>query len=193
MKAAMTPDEHRTPKGFAAELYFDSETEIAIRGFREKIYAAGVDPVSGNMGDRPHVSLAVFTDIDLPCLETLCRDFAAGLAGFPVTLQAVGTFPTADNVLFLLPVPNLKLLQVHHNFHTRLKCAHQRSSSYYHPGKWVPHCTLELELPDAQFRVALKAAHDFFTPIQGVFASLGIVSFRPIEYLAEFQLQKDTK
>ena len=189
----MTPVQTKTPHGFAVELYFDRLTELTIRGFREKVYAAGVEPVSGKMGDRPHVSLAVFSEIDLPCVEAMCQDFASTLPQFPVALAAIGTFPISDNVLFLAPVPDRRLLQVHRDFHKRLKCAHQRSSSYYHPGKWVPHCTLELELPDAQFTLAFSAAQKYFTPIQGQFASRGIVSFRPIEYLAEFPLTKDNQ
>jgi len=189
----MTPISQKTSQGFAVELYFDVETENTFRGFREKIYAAGVDPVSGKMGDRPHVSLAVFAEVDMPCLKDLCREFADHLPPFPVTLSAVGTFPTQDNVIFLTPVPTLQLLQVHSEFHDRLKCSHLHSSSYYHPGKWVPHCTLELELPGEQFLLAFKTAHDLFTPIKGKYASLGIVSFRPIHYLAEYQLQKEKK
>ena len=61
MRATMKPEK----QGFAVELYFDFEMENTIRGFREKIYAAGVDPVSGKMGDRPHVSLAVFNKVDM--------------------------------------------------------------------------------------------------------------------------------
>lgn len=189
MRAAMKTEK----QGFAVELYFDFEMENAIRGFREKIYAAGVDPVSGKMGDRPHVSLAVFAEVDMPCLKELCREFASALPPFPVSLPAIGSFPTADNVLFLSPAPTLQLLQVHQDFHNRLKCSHMHSSSYYHPGKWMPHCTLELELPAEQFSLAFKTAHDLFTPIKGKFASLGIVSFRPIQYMAEYQLHKETK
>ena len=189
----MTTENQKTVQGFAVELYFDIETENAIRGFREKIYAAGVEAVSGKLGDRPHVSLAVFAEVDIPCLKDLCKEFSSQLHRFEVMLPAVGSFPTADNVLFLSPVPTTRLLAIHQDFHDRLKCSNLRSSTYYHPGKWMPHCTLELELPDAQFSLAFKTAHDLYTPLKGEFTSLGIVSFRPIRYLAEYQLHKDKK
>lgn len=187
----MIAENQKTPEGFAVELYFDQQTEHELRGFREKVYASGVTPVIGNLGDRPHVSLAVFSEIDIPCLKDLVNGFAARLPAFTVALAAIGTFPTPDNVLFLSPVPTLQLLHIHEEFHQQLNCAHLRSSSYYHPGKWVPHCTVELDLPDEQFPLALKAAQRFFSTVEGKFASLGIVSFRPIEYLAEYQLQKE--
>lgn len=187
----MTAENQKTPEGFAVELYFDSETEHAIRGFREKVYAAGVEPVIGKLGDRPHVSLAVFGSVDIPCLKEMVKEFALQNPPFPVILSAIGTFPTSDNVLFLSPVPTSHLLLLHRKFHRQLTCEHLRSSSYYHPQKWVPHCTIELELPVEQFTTALTAAHKFFIPLKGQFASMGIVSFRPVQYLAEYQFRKD--
>jgi 2'-5' RNA ligase len=193
MRFNVTTKKNKTVQGFAVELYFDIDMENAIRGFREKIYAAGVEPISGKMGDRPHISLAVFNQVDVPCLKELCKEFASHLPPFPVSVSAVGSFPTADNVLFLSPVPTIQLLQVHHEFHDHLKCSHLHSSSYYHPGKWIPHCTIELELPDEQLSLAFRTAHALFAPIKGEYASLGIVSFRPVQYLAEYQLQKEKK
>jgi 2'-5' RNA ligase len=189
----MITENQKTPEGFAVELYFDQQTEHELRGFREKVYAAGVTPVIGNMGDRPHVSLAVFNKIDLACIKDQVEELAARFTKFEVMLSAVGTFPTPDNVLFLSPVPSSQLLHIHEVVHKQLDCAHLRSSAYYHPGKWLPHCTVELDLPDAQFPLALKAAQHFFAPVKGEFVSLGIVSFRPIEYLAEYQLQKENE
>ncbi len=189
----MSTEFQKTPKGFAVELYFDPETELAIRGFREKVYAAGVEPVIGKLGDRPHVSLAVFGSVDIPCLIEMVREFFYQLPSFPVILSAIGTFPTSDNVLFLSPVPTSHLLLIHRKFHQQLKCSHLRSSSYYYPQKWVPHCTIELELPEEQFTTALTAAHKFFIPLKGHFTSVGIVSFQPVNYLAEFQFRKDKK
>jgi 2'-5' RNA ligase len=181
----------KTPQGFAVELYFDANTEKSILAFRDTFYKEGIKPVLGSLDDRPHVSLAVFGDIDQACLLDLTREFATKLRRFPVELSAIGTFPTKDNVLFLIPVPTIRLLEIHREFHEQLKCSHIRSSTYYHPGKWVPHCTIEFELPDRQFSKALRTAHQLFQPIEGEFRSLGIVSFRPIHYVSEHQLMKE--
>ncbi len=181
----------KTPQGFAVELYFDATTEKSIFGFRNAFYNEGIKPVLGSLDDRPHISLAVFAEIDQACLLGLTQEFAEKLTRFPVELSAIGTFPTQDNVLFLIPVPTIKLLEVHRDFHKQLKCAHIRSSSYYHPGKWIPHCTIEIELPNRQFTKALKIAHQLFQPIKGEFHSLGIVSFRPIDYMSEHKLKKE--
>ena len=187
----MTINHQKVKQGFAVELNFDPETEIAIRSFREKIYTTGVDPVLGKLNDRPHVSLAVFKEVDLPCLKELTNELAKSIPPFSVILSAIGTFPTSDNVLYISPVPTMQLLKVHEQFHNQLKCTHLHSSTYYHPRKWMPHCTIEVDLSWAQFTLAAKAARDNFTPIHGQFTSLGIVSFRPINYLAEYNLTKE--
>ena len=186
----MSNDEQNTVLGFAVELYFDADTEKAIRSFRDELYATGVAPVLGKMGDRPHVSLAVFADADIACVRDLTKDLASDLSPFDVELSAIGTFPTSDNVLFLYPVPSEKLLQVHRDFHEQLICSYVRTSDYYHPGNWVPHCTIESELEDKVFAQAIKAAHHLFKQIKGTFQSIGFVSFRPIEYISEFQLKR---
>ena len=189
----MPKDSQKTPQGFAVELYFDAKTEKSIFAFRDAFYKEGITPVLGSLGDRPHISLAVFAEIDQACLLDLTQEFAAKMSGFPVELSAIGTFPTPDNVLFLIPVPTIRLLKTHREFHEQLKCSAIRSSSYYHPGKWVPHCTIEFELPDRQFTKALKTAHQLFQPIKGEFHSLGIVSFRPIHYVSEYLFTKEEK
>lgn len=186
----MATEEQKTVLGFAVELYFDADTEKAIRAFRDELYAAGVTPVLGKMGDRPHVSLAVFADLDVDCVRDLTQNLASDLSSFDVELSAIGTFPTSDNVLFLYPVPSEKLLKVHRDFHEQLICNYVRSSAYYHPGNWVPHCTVEFELEDKVFAKAIKTAHQLFKPIKGTFQSMGFVSFRPIEYISEFQLKR---
>jgi 2'-5' RNA ligase len=179
----------KTPNGLAVELYFDSKMESEICEFRESIYQQGIDPVLGRLGDRPHISLAVFSDADPVFLKQVTKEFAKNLISFPIRLEAIGTFPTMDNVLYLAPVPSEQLLKVHREFHKILKVEKLHSSTYYSPDLWVPHCTFEYGLPEQQFLLALGLCKQYFKPIKGQFTELGVVAFRPIEYLVEYPLQ----
>jgi 2'-5' RNA ligase len=183
----------KTVEGFAIELYFDEKMEAQIRAFREMVYQSGVEPILGKLGDRPHVSLAVFPKIDPNHLQEVTRVFSSRIQPFPVLLSALGTFPTPDNVLFLTPVPSEPLLRIHSEFHALLKKEKLLSSSYYHPGTWIPHCTLEFNLSETQFALAIQAGKTLFKPIKGSFTEIGLVSFRPICYLAEYPLIKKEK
>ncbi|KAF0112266.1 MAG: hypothetical protein FD147_327 [Chloroflexi bacterium] len=178
-----------SPQGYAIELYFDPQMEERVLAFRESIYKLGIDPVLGKMGDKPHVSLAVFSKAEPENLKQVAFAFSQRLKRFPVQLDAIGTFPTIDNVLFLTPIPTVQLLKTHEDFHRMLKKVNLNPSPYYLPNRWVPHCTLEFNLPDEQLNLAVHLCKQHFTPIRGWFAELGVIAFRPIEYLVEYPLQ----
>jgi 2'-5' RNA ligase len=176
------------PEGYAIELYFDRQMEKEIFAFRESIYKLGLTPVLGKLGDRPHISLAVFGETDPEKLVRIAGSFIKDKKQFPVKLGAVGFFPTPANVVFLAPVPTHPMLTIHEEFHELLLKEKINSSHYYIPGQWVPHCTLEFELTDDQFNLALQLCKKQFSPFQGTFASMGVIAFRPVEYLAEYPL-----
>ena len=176
------------PQGYAIELYFDSEMEKKIFDFRDSIYHLGLDPVLGKLGDKPHVSLAVFPETNTAHLQQISAAFSKMIHPFPVQLDSIGVFPTTKNVLYLTPIPSLQLLQVHRQFHKLLEDEQIASNPYYLPDYWMPHCTIELNLSDSQLNLALSLCKQHFTPIRGMFASLGLISFRPIVYINEYPL-----
>src|SRR3954465_1410669 len=103
--------------GFAVELYFDPATERILRDLRSALTAAGIKPVLDEIGDRPHISLAVFSQIDPDELLPELEDFAGEMNVMPITLSAIGSFPTAEAVLFLAPAITQELMDVHWDLH----------------------------------------------------------------------------
>ena len=75
--------------GFAVEMYFDEKTEKALRDLRKVLSDAGVRPVLDEMGDRPHISLAVFSQVDVNVLLEELEGFAAETRPLPITLSAI--------------------------------------------------------------------------------------------------------
>lgn len=176
-------------EGIAVELYFDAQAERKIRSFREEMYQGGITPVLGTLDDRPHISLAVFGRTDPEKLVQLSRSFALTLKPFPIQLSAIGVFPTRDNVLFLIPAANTALMTIHAAFHQLLQQERITSSQYYLPGNWVPHCTIESDISNPQLKKAVHLGKSLFVPVSGSITELGVVAFRPINYLADFTLQ----
>lgn len=181
------------PKGYAVELFFDKKMEDEILSFRNSLYKLGIIPVLGDMGDRPHVSLAVFGDMEIDQVIKITSTFCQQCTQLPAQLAAFGAFPTDSNVIYLLPVPSQPLLDLHKEFHDYLHREKILSTHYYLPGQWVPHCTLEFELSDDQLNLAFQLCKKHFSPIYGTFSSIGVIAFRPIAYLAEFHLTKQDK
>lgn len=176
------------PEGLAVEFYFDQETEAKVFAFRDALYRQGISRIQGQMNDKPHISLGVFPKTNTDKLINLTEEFSQSLDSFQFQLNAIGVFPTPENVFFLIPIPSRKLLSIHSRFHRLLKKEDLLVSDYYLPGKWVPHCTLEFNLPDEDLSRAILLSKAQFKPITGTIIQIGVVAFRPIEYMAHFDL-----
>jgi len=169
--------------GYAVLLYFDPETEQRILDLRRALRQAGSLSTTNSMGVRPHISLAGFSEVEPGALLSLVEEYAGGLEPFRVQLSAIGLFPTPENVLFLSPAPTSQLLTHHQEFHRRLTRSGLSSSPYYAPENWVPHCTVEMNLPNQQFYKALEFCQTAFEPLAGMFQEIGVIEYWPLKPL----------
>ncbi len=174
--------------GIAIELYFDQESEEQIRLIRDTLFEHGIPGILDRIGERPHITLAVLPEVQIEMLLPMVESLAAETGPFPIGLSAIGTFPTFENVLYLAPPPTTRLLQIHETFHNRLVQADFPVARYYHPEKWVPHCTLDMEIPNAFFVAAIELCKRHFKPFEGHIQEIGIVRFRPVEVISQFPL-----
>jgi hypothetical protein len=174
--------------GFAVELYFDPQTEKLLRGLRQTLADAGIKPILDEIGDRPHISLAVFSqlfpDEFLPELE----GFAADSAPLKIILSAIASFPTADAVLFLAPAVTQELMDIHWDFHELVKQMKLHPHAYYLPDRWVPHSTVAQNIEPHLVSKAFDICRQSFKPIAGQLVEIGLVRFRPVQSLGLFPL-----
>ncbi|MEN4013723.1 MAG: 2'-5' RNA ligase family protein [Chloroflexota bacterium] len=176
------------PNGYAVELYFDDGTEQRVLEMRRALIEQGYTTLLDLLEFRPHVSLTVLSNTDLDRLNTLLLDFSTTVAPFEVRLSAIGAFPTTENVLFLVPAASHALLECHRRFHQRLAEIHLESWPYYLPGQWVPHCTIEINIPAERFAAALDFTRRTFQPLVGRCEAIGVIEFRPVVELATWPL-----
>lgn len=175
--------------GFAVELYFDPDSDLAVRRIWSAIADGfGLSTMLTN-GGRPHVSLAVYSDdFDHRSFTRELSAFSKSLAPFRFDLGSVGTFPTNEGVVFLAPVVTSELLAVHERFHTTFATYRGWSSTHYLPGNWVPHCTVATDLTDSEIGQVVNHCWEHFRPTQGRFQEIGLVEFRPVRELTTFKL-----
>jgi 2'-5' RNA ligase len=176
--------------GHAVLLYFDQQTEQSILNLRHALIEQGIPSFLDKVGDRPHISLAGFSNVDCDVLISIVQEFANDIEPFNVQLSAIGTFPTDENVLFLSPTPTLQLLTHHQEFHRRLAKSKLISSPYYVPENWTPHCSVEMNISDEQLPKAIKFYSKVFKPVIGQFQEIGVIEFQPIKSLAKWSLVK---
>lgn len=161
------------------ELYFDEATETAIRSLWHTLASTGVSAGLGEIDSRPHISVAVYHELDLGPFQTALTTFAGERSTVDVTLASWGVFPTAECVVFLAPVVTHKLLVLHQDFHQTFAAFGDTSQSHYLPGQWVPHCTLATGYPPYLLPKVAEACQMVGVPLRGHLERIGLVEYYP--------------
>lgn len=169
--------------GYAVELYFDAEGEERIRRLWRGLATVGISDVLEKSGGRPHISLAVFGDVEVGRLQEVVEGFAQELPPLRVNLASVGTFPTPEGVVFLAPVVSRALLALHESFSERLAVHKLVAQPYYRAGRWVPHCTVGQSLASGQITAAVEFCR--YADVYGRYdlVEMGMVEFRPVKQI----------
>lgn len=174
--------------GIAIEVYFDPATEQVLRQLQAALTARGIPPISDDLGFRPHLSLAVFSDTAPELLIPMVQAFARITRRFALTLSHIGLFPTAEGIVFLAPTLIDQLVALHQEFHHCLVQAACRADPYYQPDHWVPHCTIATDLAPPHVATAVEVLLQEFQPIRIECTEIGIITFRPVVPQASFGL-----
>jgi len=169
--------------GYAAVINFDAAAEKRLKDLWETLEQAGVESSLLPMGARPHLSLAVFEEIDEKRLCAELKRFAETFTDLTVNLHSVGAFPGEHGVVYLTPGVTPELLALHAGFHTVLDRMGIPSVREYRPGDWVPHCTVAMDLPLDQVSIAVDVTRssEVFGPAR--LCSLALVAFLPLREL----------
>jgi 2'-5' RNA ligase len=177
---------------FAVVTYFDAATDASVRALWQSLADRGISPVMATMGIRPHLSLAGIEILDADPLYHGLGDFAKSAAPLTVNLSAVGTFPTAQGVVYIAPVVSSELIKLHQTFHDWLADLGLTSMEYYRPENWVPHCTVAINLPPESVpeAVAVARASDVFGKAQLV--EIALVEYMPVKEICVYPLHPQT-
>ncbi|GIJ09648.1 2'-5' RNA ligase family protein [Micromonospora andamanensis] len=139
----------------ALELYLDTVATRRIRVLWEALEAEGVQSMRSLLEQRhrPHVSLAVAPRFD-PEQVTAALAGTTVAAPLRLSFQHAGQF--VGRVLWLGPVPTPELLAHHRRVHDLLVAGGVPLVEHYRPGRWVPHCTLSMRVPNALMSAAVR-------------------------------------
>lgn len=174
--------------GYAVEMYFDAQAERRVKHLWQTLMDEGVSSVLVDIGARPHISLTVLEDPSSDELRGQLECFERELAPIDLSLAAVGTFPTAEGVAFLVPSVAAELVHAHEVLHQRLSAIGASSNLYYQPGSWIPHCTVALDLMPVQLPLAMEICRNSSVFGRARLSEIGLVSFRPVRELYTFPL-----
>lgn len=177
---------------YAIELYFDKEFEEKILKLPQKLADNNLTTMFLEWKTRPHITLAVFNDIDESrCIELL-KDFAEKRTSIPAFLDSVGMFNDTKTI-FLNPTMTKSMYQLHADLHTALSEFDTKGWDWYLPDGWVPHCTVALTSEDEEdvFYKASELILREFEKMEGKYTAFGLVKITfPVEELAVIPLGK---
>lgn len=172
--------------GYAVELLLDRQGAERIR----KVYERSGLELS-RIPHVPHLSLAVFDEIDSAELIERVQDFAEKLNSLEISLSSIGMFPNRSKAVFLAARADFELLDLHHQFHHLISDISAHCLSHYRPGSWVPHCTIGM---DKRLPKALDAiAHIHEEALTGEYRvdRISVIEFPPPVAIATFKLSEE--
>lgn len=177
----------------ALPLYFDPAAEAAIQTVIAALAEHGVAPFMQSAGIRPHLTLAIYRDIDPARCETLLKPLVGSLPPLPLLFSHLGVFTSPDPVVFLAPTPTRALAELHQRVNALLAEAGDQPSSYYLPDLWVPHCTLAVEFDENRISEAVEIARRLPLPLRGWGAQICLVAFPDFNHLFRLDINHPEK
>jgi 2'-5' RNA ligase len=165
---------------YALELALDDDAAAMVRALWREIAAAGA-PFMAESGANPHVSLAIWNEIDRDAMTSALARFAAETRPIDIVFPAVGTF-ASTGVVLLAPEVDARLLDAHARCHRTVAGLGLGAWPHYAPGVWAPHCTLAMDL-GAEMDDVLALARRAPLPLRGRLERVELVEFRPVRRL----------
>ena len=171
---------------YAIEMYFDKETESKIMNLAQKVADAKLSTKFLEWKTRPHITMAVFNDVDENKCIDLLKEFVKDVKSIPAFLDSVAMFNDTKTV-FLNPTMTKNMYQLHASLHEKLKEFDTQGWEWYLPDGWVPHCAVALngeDEEDAFYKTSELILREF-KKTEGKYVSLGLVKITfPVEEIA---------
>jgi hypothetical protein len=144
----------------ALELYLDVDASRRVQTLWRALEADGIPSMATLLEERhrPHVSLAAARRLEPDAVVSALAGVSVGV-GLRLELDFVGQF--VGRVLWLGVVPSPELLSVHREVHSRLVAGGVAIWDLYQPGRWVPHCTLSMRVPNPLMGAAVQRCLEF--------------------------------
>ncbi len=173
---------------FSIELHFDEKSNFIIRNMWRKLRERGISDYMDKHGVFPHISLAVFNDIDILEMEKRIEKVIKNQGVFSIKMSNLGSFPSNEGVLFVSPNFSDTLINLHKKLHEALKDIEEKWE-YYLPDFWIPHCTLGMNIPKLELQNAFDVIKEDFKPFDVKVETIQLVEFDPVKLVKTFKFQ----
>jgi 2'-5' RNA ligase len=172
----------------AVQLFLDTEQSTPIRHIWQSLAAIGVTHMI-DCQSVPHVTLAIWNEIDTEELSEFAPDYAGLWTDYSFSFTHIGVFPSTYTV-FGAPAVNRELVDKHALLYRTIEGTSTDLTDYYVPGRWNPHCTLATEFDDAQWNSVMDTCRRKWQPFTTGVEALAVIEFGngPITILHEHRV-----
>jgi 2'-5' RNA ligase len=149
----------------------------------EQLAAAGLSTPVQQEGIVPHVTLALFADMDVGEAQRRLLPLVEAQPALPLSFQHLGLFTNPGLVAFVGPVVTAELLAFHASIHQALTGLSEAlpAGIYYAPGLWVPHCSLAADFDAERLDDVLAICRSFPLPLESRAIALELIAFHPFQ------------
>jgi|SRR5215211_1820895 len=171
---------------YAVSLLFNAEVANAISTRWQRLADAGISRSMLDLGYQPHVTLAVFDDLDADVAAAALDIIFNDVVCLDVSLSGIATFGAASGVCYAALAPSPDLIRLHA---ATLAAIHATCRPHYQAGRWTPHCTLAMNLSDADVDRARSLLERDWRPLTGTFERADFVEFAPVTGIKRWTLR----
>jgi 2'-5' RNA ligase len=165
---------------YAVTLPLPDKASTIIAGWQQAL-AHYADNPPEMTGYAPHISVAVCDGRPVDATVAVLDRLAMTLKPITVAFSGPALFAGAENTLYAAVVPTTELLDHHHAVYNSLHAV--AVHPHYTPGRWVPHCTLAMNIDRDRLGAALAVAAEGWRPLSATLDRLELVTFPPVDVI----------
>lgn len=171
---------------FAAALLV-SQPQQAV--FNDVFRIANTDQFA--LGLPPHMSFAVFDEVDIVQLDRAMERFADSTQPLELCISSIAMFPVEQPVVYALPTVTSALLDAQRRFHSELGGLAERCWDYYKPNLWSPHLALGgADSLESALRI-ISVAYDAKLRGNYLFDQMVLIESPPVKIISVHKLGHD--
>jgi 2'-5' RNA ligase len=160
---------------YAVSLFFDEPTAAAVQHIWTRMAQTGVSSLLADGPYHPHLTLAIYSELDADALAADLAALANTQECFPVSLSYTGVFTGEEITVFVAATASQALMALHRRVHSLLHLHGAGPSPYYLPDRWNPHCSVARRITEEAIPRAVAVCLRMPLPLQGFAERIGVI------------------
>lgn len=164
---------------YAIELNFDQTTTSLITDLCKVLVDKNLAKAQNKSRPYvPHISLAVTPWLDEEKYKCWIQEYSQKLSSLDLLMVNLGLFRDETNILFIAPRTSIELLELNQEVHKQLVKDNIENWHYYHPDRWVAHCSLTANSSFERITDAFASCSQFSLPFKAKADKIALVDFK---------------